>query len=137
MVDFPPQPPVCEAGLRLESYTIPNSLVKASSVLKSFKPGNGRLHKYDKPGVSTGSWAAARDFLKDSWFQVNFGSWTNVTRISTQGRANGPQWVTKYKVSYSYDGIFFKDYPKVSRGLKIPNVLIAWVPRSTVNPPLT
>lgn len=95
----------------MESDAIPDSSVTASSTLGSYKPGNGRLHLYAKPG-EVGGWVAGNE-TEDSWFQVDFGNWTKVTRISTQGRQDVPQWVTKYKVSYSYDGTVFKDYPTV------------------------
>ena len=78
------------------------------------KPGNGRLHFQKVPSpLRYGAWATAgAHYLtaKDSWFQVDFGSWRKVTIIATQGRQDALQWVTKYRVSYSYDGIFFKDY---------------------------
>ena len=83
----------------------------ASSTLGLNKPGNGRLHLYVKSGGG-GGWVSGNT-RNDSWFQVDFGNWTKVTRISTQGRQDVPQWVTKYRLSYSYDGIFFTDYPKV------------------------
>ena len=105
------KPPVCEAGLGLESFVIPDSSVTASSTLGLNKPGNGRLHLYVKSGGG-GGWVSGNT-RNDSWFQVDFGNWTKVTRISTQGRQDVPQWVKKYRVSYSYDGIFFTDYPKV------------------------
>ena len=41
---------------------------------------------------------------------MDFGRWTKVTRISTQGRQDADEWVTNYRVSYSYDGIFFRNY---------------------------
>lgn len=118
-----PQPPVCEKGLGLESYAIPDSEVKASSMVDiHHRPGNGRLHFQKVPSpLRYGAWATAgAHYLtnKDSWFQVNFGSWAKVTIVATQGRQNAAQWVTKYRLSYSYDGLFFKyymegDYPKV------------------------
>lgn len=106
-----PESPVCETGLGLESNAIPESSVTASSTFGSNKPGSGRLHLYANPG-SIGGWVAGND-SEDSWFQVEFGKWTKVTRISTQGRQDLPQWVTKYNVSYSYDGSFFIYYHKV------------------------
>ena len=72
------------------------------------KPGNGRLHFQLIPG-RIGAWAAGN--LRDgNWFQVDFGRFVKVTVIATQGRQDAAQWVTKYRVSYSYDGQAFKDY---------------------------
>jgi len=106
-----PTPPVCEEGLGLESHGIPDSSVTASSTFGLQKPGNGRLYLKAKPGTA-GGWVAGNR-SNGSWFQVKFGGWPKVTKISTQGREDAPQWVTKYRVSYSSDGIFFKDYTKV------------------------
>ena len=111
-----PKPPVCEAGLGLESYAIPDSSVTASSWWGPHKPGNARLHLYVKPGNLNvrGGWEPMPGNKKNSWFQVDFGNWAKVTIISTQGSPLKPQWVTKYLVTYSYDGLFYKDYSKVT-----------------------
>ena len=91
------------AGLGLENGNIPDSAITASSMLSStYKPSLGRLHKYY-------GWLA-KTANKQQWFQVDFGSWTKVTRVATQGRQNGADWITKYNLAYSYDGVFFKDY---------------------------
>lgn len=119
---FPtPQPPVCEAGLGLQSYAVPDSAVTASSMVDIYhKPGNGRLHFQKVPSpLRYGAWATlGGHYLQGSWWQVDFGSWTKVTIIATQGRQDAAQWVKKYRVSYSYDGLFFRyykegDYTKV------------------------
>lgn len=119
---FPtPQPPVCEAGLGLQSYAVPDSAVTASSMVDIYhKPGNGRLHFQKVPSpLRYGAWATlGGHYLQGSWWQVDFGSWTKVTIIATQGRQDAAQWVKKYRLSYSYDGLFFRyykegDYTKV------------------------
>ena len=33
-----------------------------------------------------------------------------MTRFCTQGEASGSYWVTKYRLAYSYDGVFYRDY---------------------------
>ena len=71
-------------------------------------PGNGRLNFRLKAG-HVGAWAAGN--LRDnSWFQVNFGRFVKATIVSTQGRDDTFEWVKKYRLTYSYDGIFFRDY---------------------------
>ena len=84
------------------------------------KPGNGRLHfQYMSSPLRYGAWITlGGHYLQGSWWQVDFGSWTKVTIIATQGRQDAAQWVTKYRVSYSYDRLFFSyykegDYTKV------------------------
>ena len=112
-----PKPPVCEASLGLENKALNDSLMTASSAFGPFKPENGRLHLYIKPGTpTTGGWVANRP-QDGSWFQVDFENWARVTGISTQGSSQVLFWVTKYIVSYSYDGIFFKNYPEVNMKL--------------------
>lgn len=106
VLGFPtPIPPVCEAGLGLESYAIPDSSLTASTG----NADNGRLHFFPK-FRQNGGWVALSNNKESNWFQVDLGRWTKVTRISTQGRQDADQWVTNYRVSYSYDGIFFRDY---------------------------
>ncbi|XP_078346606.1 uncharacterized protein LOC144631897 [Oculina patagonica] len=98
-----PKPPACMAGLGLENGNIPDSAVTASSMnSNTYRPSLGRLHKYY-------GWIAGT-YNNQQWFQVDFGGWTKVTRVSTQGRQNAGQWITKYKLTYSYDGVFFKEY---------------------------
>ena len=75
-----------------------------------------RLHFKAVPGKA-GSWSAKQNNL-DQWLQIDLGSrHTKVTGLATQGR-NGPyrQWVTKYKVQYSEDGVHFHDYSEKAQG---------------------
>ncbi|XP_029202215.2 uncharacterized protein LOC114966489 [Acropora millepora] len=106
---FPtPKPPTCMAGLGLENRKIPDSAITTSSDANGYYKGsNGRLQA--QPGNGGYGWvAAAQNNLQ--WFQVDFGSWTKVARLAIQGRQNAAQWVTKFKLAYSYDGVFFKEY---------------------------
>lgn len=41
---------------------------------------------------------------------MDLGDIAKVTKIGTQGRAELYEWVTEYKVSYSYDGGYFEFY---------------------------
>ena len=50
------------------------------------------------------------------WIQVDLGAITKVTKIGTQGRGDSSQWVTKYKVSYSFDGGYFEFYKQEPSG---------------------
>jgi len=107
----------------LESYRIPDSAVTASSFLNIHnEPENARLHFQMKCcPVRYGSWTAKGAFYRDdSWWQVDFGSWTKVTAVATQGRHQTLWWVERYRLSYSYDGLFFKDYME---GGSYPKVL--------------
>ena len=46
------------------------------------------------------------------WFQVNFGKWVKIARMSHQGRQDANQWIKKFTITYSYDGVFFYKYKK-------------------------
>ena len=108
------------AGLGLENRNIPDSAITASSFANSYyRPDQGRLqHQYESGGY--GSWvpAASND---QQWFQVNFGDWRKVTRVAIQGRLNAGHWVTKFKLAYSYDGVFYKDYNEDGENPKVQN----------------
>ncbi|CAH3183147.1 unnamed protein product, partial [Porites lobata] len=108
----------CDQPLGMQNGAIPNSALTASSEAGvAHSPNRGRLN-YATPAPAAWSSGGAH-YLKNSWFQVDFGSWTKVTRIATQGRKYAYQWVTRYRVSYSYDGIFFKDYTEVASNPKV------------------
>ena len=93
----------------MENYSIPDWSIQASSHFTGLKPSNGRLRSKDT------CWSVA---VNDAypWFQVDFGNWTKVSGISTQGRNSDTlqQWVKSYRVSYSYDGLLFADYKEGS-----------------------
>ncbi|XP_078348383.1 uncharacterized protein LOC144633376 [Oculina patagonica] len=105
-------PAVCQDSLGLEKYSIPDSWITASSMKfpdkKWHMPGNGRLH-FKRIPRRYGACTAGNN-RNNSWFQVHFGRSVNVTMVATQGRQDLDQWVTKYRVSYSNDGIIFQDY---------------------------
>ena len=57
-----------------------------------------------------GSWSAGRSDV-NPWLQVDLGNQqTSVTRVATQGKNGYSQWVTKYKLQYSFDGFSFQYY---------------------------
>jgi len=100
----------------MENGAISDGQISASSEFNADHAATqGRLHFQASlnPG-KTGSWSA---HTKDAnqWLQVDLNSKdTKVTRVATQGRNgyeyNGGQWVTKYKLQYSDDGVNFQYY---------------------------
>ena len=57
-----------------------------------------------------GSWSAASN-NRNQWLEIDLVSQNiNVTRVATQGRHDSSQWVTKYKLQYSKDGVNFQYY---------------------------
>ena len=105
-----PKPPTCSSPLGMQNNQIPDSALRASTSYNanSMGPANGRLHFQAKSG-KYGSWAVSKN-NEFQYFEVNFGDWTRVTRIATQGRQDGGWWTKSYSLAYSYDGVFFEDY---------------------------
>ena len=106
---FPtPKPPQCMDALGMQSGEIPDSAITASSSANanSLAPSVGRLH-FNSAGSGKYSWAAGTNDV-NQWFQVDFGDWTKISAVATQGREDADQWVKTYSVSFSYDGIFWE-----------------------------
>ena len=98
----------------MESGEISDYQISASSEWDSFHAAiYGRLQLAATPGKDGGAWSSA---ISDAnqWLQVDLGihSSSVITRVATQGRDDGThrQWVTKYKLQYSNDGINFQYY---------------------------
>ena len=99
----------CVAPLGFESGAIIDSQISASSELDGTTlPGQARLH-FKSDGSKAGGWSALNNDL-NQWLQVELGSYTTVTRVATQGRDGYDQWVTKYRLQYSNDGVNFQMY---------------------------
>ena len=93
----------------MQNGKIPDSAITASSEYSSaFKPMNGRLHFLHRSG-RVGSWSANRLDVYQ-YLQVNFGAWTKISRVATQGRNDADQWVKSFSLSYGYDSVFFRIY---------------------------
>lgn len=91
----------------MENNAISHGHISASShYTADHAPFNGRLGFQEGPGC----WSTS---FKDTnpWLQVDLGSvYTKVTRVATQGSHSQNQWVTKYKLQYSDDGLNFQNY---------------------------
>ena len=105
-----PKPPTCSSPLGMQNNQIPDSALRASTSYNPnyMGPGNGRLHFQARTG-KYGAWAVSKN-NEFQYFEVNFGDWTRVTKIATQGRQDGGWWTKSYSLAYSYDGVFFEDY---------------------------
>ena len=100
----------CIESLGMESGTITDGQITASSELSSDHIASfARLNRV-KEGNRGGSWSAKTNDV-NQWLQIELGSeYTNVTRISTQGRSDLDQWVETYKLQYSDDGVNYQYY---------------------------
>ena len=95
----------------MESKAIPDAQISASSQLDdTHAPKQARLHM-QAVGSNNGGWSADINNFHQ-WLQVDLGSNTMVTRVATQGRNGLDQWVTKYRIQYSYVGNSFRFYKK-------------------------
>ena len=96
----------------MKTGDIPDAHITASSRWSiNHAAIQGRLHFKEGEGKH-GSWSAESND-ENQWLQVDLGNQhTQVTRIATQGRNSNKskQWVTKYKLQYSDDGVDFYYY---------------------------
>ena len=111
----------CEDPLGMESEAISDSQISASSQLDDdHSAARSRLH-FKTEKSKDGAWSALRGD-EHQWLQVDFRSYTTVTRVATQGRYYHNEWVLKYKIHYSVDGMTFQEYKKP--GNKLTKVII-------------
>ena len=101
--------PECQQALGMQDGAITNGQLSASSEWDPNTHGvaSGRLFF----NSGSGSWVV-RNNDANQWFQIDLISQsTKVTRVATQGRSiYCCQWVTKYKLQYSNNGVNFTYY---------------------------
>ena len=100
----------------MESGDISDAQISASSEWDANHAAiQGRLG-FQAVSGKAGSWSArAND--GNQWLQIDLGNQhTKVTGVTTQGRNGYSQWVTKYKLQYSDDGVNFKYYRDQGQG---------------------
>ena len=100
-------------SLGLENNDIPDSAITAASERSNYsRASQGRLRQQR-------SWVADTRGT-EQWFQVDFVNRTKVTGVAIQGNPRWRYWwVTKFKLAYSYDGEFFKDYREDGDNAKV------------------
>jgi len=97
-------------------YAFDSQLTASSQWDGNHDPSQGKLN-YQESRIKSGAWAAALN-NGHQWLQVDLGSQKTVRTLATQGRNYDPdwprgshaQWVTKYKLQYSNDGLHFQYY---------------------------
>lgn len=99
----------CIAPLGMESRTISDSQITASSQYDDNHSAKRARLNIKRDGAKKGGWSA-RILDGNQWLQIDLRSYTTVTRVATQGRNVFSQWVTKYRLQYSNDGIIFHPY---------------------------
>ena len=97
----------------MESETISDAQISASSQWDdNHAAPQARLH-FKISGNKRGGWSALKNDL-NQWLQVDLGTYTRVTRVATQGRNAFNEWVTRYRLQYSNDGLIFLWYKKAA-----------------------
>ncbi|PFX12464.1 Neuropilin-1 [Stylophora pistillata] len=100
----------CQKPLGMENGAISNEQITASSQWNAYyAPSQGRLHS-KQSGVKWRSWSASVND-NNQWLQVALEiQYMKITAVATQGLSEYSEWVTKYKLQYSGDGISFQYY---------------------------
>ena len=105
---------------------IPDNQMTASSYTttdySSYRAYNGRLNDTRGDG-----WCSAVPDSVNDWLQIDFARIIQVCALATQGDVNGNEWVTDFKLSYSYDGNSWEAY-KDANGIDQVTYLSAKVP---------
>ncbi|KAK3699372.1 hypothetical protein QZH41_006551 [Actinostola sp. cb2023] len=107
----------CDTALGMQNGWIEDSDVTATSFFSlDFDPGRARLN-------STSAWCPVRQDVSEL-LQIHLTRDANVSAIAVQGNPNRDQWITKYKLDYSLDGITWKSYPEVLSGNTDRNTIV-------------
>ncbi|KAL9978631.1 hypothetical protein ACROYT_G016168 [Oculina patagonica] len=104
----------CSLPLGLENFQVPDGAFSASSSHDAnHGPERSRLNLHSDNKGRKGAWSAKTNDGKQ-WLQIDFGELVHVTEVATQGRQDADQWVTKYTLSYSVDGMHLAEYKENS-----------------------
>ena len=103
----------------METHLIKDAQITASSEWDSSHAAIQARLNFKEGGRKRGAWSAlSNDY--NQWIQVALGSYTKLTGIATQGRNGANEWVTKYQLQYSDDGVNFQYYKEA--GQRSPKV---------------
>ncbi|KAL3831915.1 hypothetical protein ACJMK2_023609 [Sinanodonta woodiana] len=121
---------VCDVPMGIENpLIIGDKQLSASSSQDTFHSASrGRLYS-EKDGSFAGAWVPQVSNERQ-WIQVDFLAPYAFAGIITQGRADMPQWVTKYQVFYSNDGRSWIPVP-VSDKDSTPRIFVANTDQNT------
>ena len=100
----------------MESGAIADEQISASTEYNLFHAAKyGRLHSKGKPG-NAGGWSSLT-LDTSQWLQIDLANdRTGVNRVATQGRNDYNQFVTRYQLQYSEDGVTFDYYSEQGQG---------------------
>jgi len=103
----------------MENRLIKDAQITASSEHDANHAAIQARLNFKAGGGKQGAWSA-RSNDASQWIQVDLGGFTNITGIATQGRNGYSQWVTKYQLQYSDNGVNFHYYKALCE--KLPKV---------------
>ena len=93
----------------MENEGITDGQITSSSQLDDTHAAQEARLNFKADGSKRGGWSALiNDF--NQWLQVDLGNFKRVTRVASQGRNGRDQWVTRYRLQYSDDGLLFQFY---------------------------
>lgn len=117
----------------MEDRSISDEQITASSQWNANQAAHhGRLH-----WLNAGGWVAATNDLSQ-WLQIDLGSlYTKTTRVATQGRNGQEQWVTKYKLKFSNDGVNFTYHREPGEADDKVKCFSCILKSITLDPPIT
>ena len=99
----------CNKPLGLQNGRLRNSKITASSEANNKHAAwLGRLGRTKRGGYA-GAWCA-RHNNHNQWIKFDFSRPMKITKVATQGRQDYSQWVTRYLISSSLDGIHWAIY---------------------------
>ena len=98
----------------MENRRIKDAQITASSEWDSNHAAIQARLNFKAGGGKQGGWSS-RSNDANQWIQVALGSYTKLTGIATQGRNAYSQWVTKYQLQYSNDGVSFNNYKETGQ----------------------
>ena len=93
----------------MENRLIKDAQITAASQYHANYAANQARLNFKAGRVKQGGWSALWNNA-NQWIQVALGGYTKITGIATQGRNRANQWVTKYKLQFSDDGVKFHYY---------------------------
>ena len=104
----------CTESLGMETHLIKDAQITASSQWDSNHAAIQARLNFKEGGGKRGAWSALSND-SNQWIQVDLGSYTKLTGIATQGRNGANEWVTKYQLQYSDDGVNFDYYKEAGQ----------------------
>jgi len=110
----------------MKSGSITDANIKASSIWDANHGAARARPDTIRSGHKTGAWSAKSND-QGQWIQADLGKVSRVTGVLTQGRQDYNQWVRKYELLYSNDGVTFTKYGSFQgnedRNTKVGHVL--------------